>query len=97
MNTVLPTIPISDLRSYESQVIDQMNVVPVVLTRRGRAAAVLVSPEQWNQLIEELDDMADALAVMQSRLDRALGREELLDWADVKAEIVEMTPDALHR
>ncbi len=96
MNAVLPTIPISDLRFHQSAVVDQLSIAPVVLTRQGRAVAVLVAPTQWNQLSEEMDDLLDALAVMQSRLDRSLGQEELLDWDVVKAELIEATPDVVH-
>ena len=96
MNTVLPTVPISDLRFHQSAMISQLSAAPLVLTRQGRAVAVLVAPEQWNQLAEELDDLIDALAVMQARLDRASGKEELLDWAVVKAEIIGATSDASH-
>jgi len=34
---------------------------PVILTQRGWAAAVLVSPEQWNRLIVRIKELEQAL------------------------------------
>ena len=45
---VLPTMPITELRTKQPKVLDSLKQSPVVLTHRGHSAAVLVSPEQWN-------------------------------------------------
>ena len=39
---------------------------PVVLTQNDHAAAVLVLPEQWNALLEEVEDLRDALDAAQA-------------------------------
>jgi len=87
MQAVMQTIPISDLRFHQAEVLDQLQERPVVLTRQGRAAAVLVSPEEWNGMVQQLEEFEDALAVMQVRLARATGSEELLEWESAKAEL----------
>ena len=54
MTIVLPTLPITDLRTKQPAVLNQLQASPVVLTHRGHGAAVLVSPAQWNTQQAEL-------------------------------------------
>jgi PHD/YefM family antitoxin component YafN of YafNO toxin-antitoxin module len=72
----------------------QLKAGPVILTQRGRAAAVMVSPKQWNRLIEQLKDLEEALeealdiqAVQDIEARISAGEEPILDWADVEAEL----------
>ena len=53
--TAMPTIPITDLRTRQPEVIDAIKQSPVLLTRQGHSAGVLVHPEMWNQLVAELE------------------------------------------
>lgn len=96
MNPVPHTIPISDLRFQQSEVLTRVEAAPVVLTRQGRAVAILVDPTYWNQMIDELDDLADALAIAQSKLALASGEEELTDWATVKQELHQGVANGVH-
>ncbi len=86
MQAVMQTLPISDLRFRQAEVLDHLQESPVVLTRQGRAAAVLVAPDEWNAIVCQLEDFEDALAVMQARLEILAGDEELLDWETVKPQ-----------
>ena len=45
---VLPTLPITELRTKQPEILNALKQSPMVLTHRGHSAAVLVSPEQWN-------------------------------------------------
>ena len=87
------TIPISDLRFQQNALLTRVEESPVVLTKQGRAVAVLVDPNYWNQILEELEDLADALAVAQAKLALVHGEEETVDWATVKQEL---KADGLH-
>jgi len=61
---IIPTlVGISDLRIRQSEILDKLQQGPIVLTQRTQPVAVLVSPEQWNQLVEQLEDLQDALDV----------------------------------
>ena len=53
-------IPISDLQTKAKQYIDQVKETeePVVITQRGRAAAVLVSYETYEGLMAARDEMS---------------------------------------
>lgn len=87
MDPIPYTIPISDLRFQQNALLMRVEMSPVVLTKQGRAVAVLVDPNYWNQILENLEDLADSLAVAQAKLAIASGEEETVDWATVKAEL----------
>ena len=65
--TIPEVVPISDLRIRQAEVLRKLPDGPVVLARRGRAAAVLVSLEKWNRLMAELEDLHDAVELMEAR------------------------------
>ena len=51
MSTVPPIIPISDLRQDAANVLQQIkgSMQPTVITQRGRAAAIMLSVEAYEQ------------------------------------------------
>ena len=53
-------IPISDLQTHAKKYVDQVKETdqPVVITQRGRAAAVLVSVETYEGLVATRDEMS---------------------------------------
>jgi PHD/YefM family antitoxin component YafN of YafNO toxin-antitoxin module len=53
--TAMPTIPITDLRTRQPEVIETIKQSPLLLTRQGHSAGVLVHPDMWNQLVAELE------------------------------------------
>ena len=53
------TIPVSDLRNEQAKILGQLHDGPILLTQRGRAAAMLVEPALWNLLIDRLSDLED--------------------------------------
>jgi PHD/YefM family antitoxin component YafN of YafNO toxin-antitoxin module len=66
--SVIPEIrPFSDLRIRQAEILEKLSEGPVVLAQRGRAAAVLVELEVWNRLIQRLEDLEDALEVIEAR------------------------------
>lgn len=94
MGAVPELIPISELRARQSEILLGLKKRPAILTQHGRAAAVLVNPEQWNRLFarlrlleEALEQAEDARAVKAIEVQLASGEEMLLDWGDVEAEL----------
>ncbi|MDY7000557.1 MAG: type II toxin-antitoxin system Phd/YefM family antitoxin [Thermodesulfobacteriota bacterium] len=69
MQAVPEMIPISELRQKQNQILEKLTQGPVVLTQRGRASAVLVSPNEWNLLVKELENLRDCIDVLESRKD----------------------------
>jgi len=69
MDPVPEIMPISDLRLHQSEVLEKLPAgQPVILTQYGRAVAVMVGPDLWNRLLEQLEDLHDAVDVLQARL-----------------------------
>ncbi len=52
----MATYPITDLRTHQDQLLQHVQEEPVILTKRGRAVAVLVDPEMWNQIVAALKE-----------------------------------------
>lgn len=51
----MPTIPITDLRTRQPEVLESISQSPVLLTKQGHGAGVLVHPTMWNQLVIEIE------------------------------------------
>lgn len=51
IRTVPPIRPLSSLRQDQDAILSTMDKEPVILSQRGRERAVLVSIEQWNQMV----------------------------------------------
>jgi prevent-host-death family protein len=79
--------PISDLRIRQNSVLAQVAEGPVVLTQRGRAAAVLVKPDLWNELVQRLEDLQDALDVMRGREERLEDPSSGRPWEELRADL----------
>jgi prevent-host-death family protein len=69
MDIVPELIPISDIRQRQNEILARLIEGPVVLTQHGRGAAVLVSPDLWNSMVMQLEDLQDALDALESRQD----------------------------
>ncbi len=63
------TLPLAEIKKRLSEVVDrvQHHHERVVLTRRGRAAAVLISPDDLESLEETLDILSQPEAVEEIR------------------------------
>jgi PHD/YefM family antitoxin component YafN of YafNO toxin-antitoxin module len=56
MYKAMPTLPVTELRANQSGTIAQLDQTPILLTHRGYRAGILVHPDAWNRLIEELEE-----------------------------------------
>jgi antitoxin YefM len=63
------TVPLSDVRSRLSSVIEQVETTHdrVTITRNGRPAAVLISPADLESLEETLDVLSDPSTIRKLR------------------------------
>jgi len=74
----MPTIiPITDAKPRLAALIDQSDTEDIVLTRRGRAAAVLISSTRYSDLLDRLEDAEDAVAVLQARDEPTVPAEQV--------------------
>ena len=80
-------VPISKLRLTQNEILGKLSQSPVVLTQHGEAAAVLVDPKMWNDLLEELETWQDSFDALEAKYRLAIGEEEVIDWEEAKAEL----------
>jgi antitoxin Phd len=79
----MSTISVTDARSHLPELIALAQGEAVFLERRGKREAVMVSPEQYERMIEALEDAEDAAA-----FDAAMADEgDNIPWAQVKADL----------
>lgn len=79
----MATVSVSEAREKLSEVIDTAGSEAVILERYGRPAAVLVSPERYQQLLDALEEAEDVEA-----FDAAMAEEgNNIPWDQVKADL----------
>ena len=83
-------VPFTEARAHLTELLDEVQSrhEHVVITRKGRPAAVVVSPEEWEALEETIEILQDEellLALRESEEDIEAGRLFSLD--EVKREL----------
>jgi antitoxin Phd len=82
-NWTMSIVSIADARNHFSDVIARAKGEAVFIERRGQRAAVVISPEQYERMLEALEDAEDAAA-----FDEAMAEEgPNIPWAQVKADL----------
>lgn len=83
----MQTIPFSDLRTHLAETLRALErgTEPMVISRRGEPAAVLMSMAQYRQLLGQVDGPAARLAAWRARtLTPGAHEPEDDPWADVR-------------
>lgn len=76
-------MPVSEAREKLADAVETARTEPVFLERYGQPAAVLVSPERYEELMEALEDAEDVVA-----FDAAMAEEGAnIPWEQVKADL----------
>lgn len=79
----MSTVTVTEARSMLPKVIERAMGEAVFLERRGKVEAVVVSPAQYERMMDALEDAADVAA-----FDEAMAVEgENIPWAQVKADL----------
>ena len=82
-NSSMSIVSVADARKHLSDVIARSKNEAVIIQRRGQRAAVVVSPEQYERMLEALEDAEDVAA-----FDEAMAEEgPNIPWAQVKADL----------
>jgi prevent-host-death family protein len=82
-NYDMSSVSVADARSHLSDVIARSQQEAVFIERRGQRAAVVVSPERYERMLEALEDAEDAAA-----FDEAMAEEgENIPWDQVKKDL----------
>ena len=69
MNALPELVPISELRTRQPEILEALSDKPVLLTQHSRAAAVLLSPELYNKMVEYIEDLEDSVDAFVARRD----------------------------
>ena len=80
----MQTVPLSDVRSNLSAFVERVEATHerVTITRNGRRAAVLISPDDLDALVETLDVLSDP-----NTMSRLREGEAALEAGDVVDEV----------
>jgi antitoxin Phd len=79
----MTTISVSEARENLAGIIDAAQTGPVVLERYGRPAAILVSPERYEQLLDAVEESEDVAA-----FDAAMAEDgDNIPWEQVRADL----------
>ena len=82
-NLVMSIVSVADARNHISDVIDRSKTEAVFIERRGQRAAVVVSPEHYERMLEAMEEAEDVAA-----FDEAMAAEgPNIPWAQVKADL----------
>jgi hypothetical protein len=81
----LPTIPITEFRTKQPEILQHLKRSPIMFTRQGHGAGVLLHPRVFNDLVRvyQLALEAGLLEVDQS---------DLLDWEEVERAFYQQEP-----
>jgi prevent-host-death family protein len=83
----MESVPLSEVRSTLSSVVERVEATHerVTITRNGRPAAVLISPDDLDALEETLDVLSDPVTMRQLRDgEAAVGAGDVLDEAGLR-------------
>ncbi len=76
-------VSVSEAQARLRELLTAAESEPVFIERRGQHAAVLVSPERYEQMLSAIEEVEDAAA-----FDAALAEEgQNILWAQVKADL----------
>lgn len=77
------TMSVSTAREHLAEAIEEAGRDAVVIERYGRAAAVMISPARYEELMEAVEEIADIAA-----FDEAIAEEgPSIPWEQVKADL----------
>lgn len=94
MNKLPQTATISDIRHRHLDVLHKAMDSPVMLSSNGKPVAVVVSPEQWDKIVERLEDLDDLVIGLEALLELEQGAETTtpFDEAGLRALIGNAIP-----
>ena len=53
MQTVPQIVPVTEMRQHHKQVLEKLHNGPVILAQRSKPTAILVSIEEWDQMVQD--------------------------------------------
>jgi antitoxin Phd len=83
-DSYMTEMPVSEARQHLADLIESTHRSgePVYVTRRGRRVAVILDSDQYERIVEELEETLDRAALRAARED-----DDYVPWDEVKAEL----------
>lgn len=82
-------LPLSEAKQHLGALVDRAHLQHeiVSLTKRGRRVAVIVDADDFDRMVERLEELDDAQAAIAARRELEETAAEPIPWEDVKAEL----------
>lgn len=80
---LMHVVSVADARSQLASMIERAQQEPVMIERHGKQVAVLVSPEEFERLLDAMEELEDIAAVEASLAEEGPN----IPWEQVKAEL----------
>lgn len=76
-SVAIALVSVAELRARLAELLEQLQEdrSPVYVTQRGRARAVLLAVEEYDELLDQLEYLDDSLEALRSKERRDSGRE----------------------
>ena len=75
--------PITTIQRNPQKVLAMLANGPVILANRSKPAAILVSFDLWDRLIEQVEDQADIIDALEAKLAIAIGQAEMMPQDEI--------------
>lgn len=85
------TMPIKEAKAKLNEVVRRAEKKPVVLLRHSSQAAIVLGIEQWRNMVREMEDLKDRLALQRGRQaspDLRISHEKLIAEVGLTGQIV---------
>ncbi|OIQ78180.1 hypothetisches protein [mine drainage metagenome] len=79
-------IPVTEARDRFSELLETASEQPVFLTKHGRRQAVLLSPAEYERLMEAAEDAED-LSASDEAMAKIMAGSPTIPWEQVKADL----------
>ena len=89
MASMSAVLPLSEAKQHLGALVDRAHLQHelVSLSKRGRRVAVLVDADDYDRMVERLEEHDDAQAAIAARRELEETEQEPIPWDDVKAEL----------
>ena len=79
----MKSFPLTDARRELPTLVDKSAKEPILITRHGEEAAVLLSPSLYEKMLDAMEELEDIAAVDEAQKDKRPG----IPWEQVKKNL----------
>jgi PHD/YefM family antitoxin component YafN of YafNO toxin-antitoxin module len=90
LSRIPQTASMQDIKNRTAAVTKKFVKGPVMLMNRATPQAIIISPAQWNAIVDRLEEMQEAIVTLQAELAIATGQSQVETVDDPVAFMNEM-------